>query len=421
MQEEYLHYLFKQKLLPNSYQTIKGEKLEVISRGIHNHNAGPDFLEGKTKFDNKTWYGHIEFHVKSSDWNKHGHQTDENYNNVIAHFVYEHDQPIYINDFEIPTVELKPFIDEKHFQHYLTFKNSQNWIPCASQIQEVDPFYILQQKEKALVNRLIRKSEIILQDINHSKGNQQHAFWIALGKVFGGKVNADAFENLLSNIKAHHLAHLNYSQSDIEAYCFGLAGFFNNKFMGDEYYELQKEKWRYQKVLFQLDELNEKIWKFSRMRPGNFPTIRLAQFAAVIAKTKFNFHCFESSKLNHLEIELSPYWQSHYHFGKESKTKNGGLTTSFKSLIAINAYLPFLFAQGTLINEAVLKEKAIEILQAIKPEQNSIIKQWRQLDIHIDTAFDSQALLEQKNEYCSKNRCLNCVIGVQILKPKKVG
>ena len=419
MQEEYLHFLFKLNFFPNTFKTVNGEIVEVLDRGFHNHNAGPDFLEGKIKFDNKTWAGHIEFHVKSSDWNKHGHQNDENYNNVVVHFVYEHDQPIFINNFEIPTVVVKPFIDEQHYQHYLTFKNSKSWIPCANQIHLVDNFHVFQQKEKALVNRLIRKSEIIIKDIQRLKGNQHHAFWLALAKVFGGKVNAHTFANFVSKIEAHHLAQLDYDQTDLEAYCFGLAGFLNDSLIGDEYFDLLKEKWRYQKKLFQLDELNVKAWKFSRMRPGNFPTIRLAQFAALIAKTQFNYNSFESENLRDIQIDLNEYWQKHYHFSKESKTPNAGLTNSFKSLITINAYLPFLFAQGTIVSHDNLREKALESLEGIKAEQNSIIKEWKNLGLTVSTAFDSQALIEQKNEFCTKTKCLQCVIGIALLKQKK--
>jgi hypothetical protein len=421
MQEAYLHYLFKQKLLPNSYLTSKGEQIEVINRGVHNHNAGPDFLEGKIKFDGKVWAGHIEFHVKSSDWYKHNHQIDDNYNNVIVHFVYENDGPVFINNFEIPTIEIKEYVDHGHYQHYVSFRNVKDWIPCANQIQKVDPFYIFHQKEKALLNRLIRKSDDIIEDIQRYKGNQYKGFWIALGKVFGGKVNADVFAELAQKIELHHLAKLNYDQLDIEAYCFGLAGFLDSNEKRDDYFELLKEKYDYQKNLFHLQSLQAKSWKFSRMRPGSFPTIRLAQFAAILAETKGEYHFFETNKLNKLSIPLSPYWKKHHHFNKSSKQNHAGISPAFKALITINAFLPFLFAQGTIVNHSHLREKALEELRHVKPEYNSIIKQWKAHHVPVDNAFDSQALIEMKNEFCDHNKCLQCAIGVQLLKPKKEG
>lgn len=419
MQEEYLHFLFKNNFFPNSLKTVNGDILEVIDRGFHNHNAGPDFLEGRIKYDNKTWAGHIEFHVKSSDWNKHGHQTDKNYDNVVAHLVYEHDESIFINNFEIPTVQLKDLVDKDHYEHYLKFKNSKDWIPCARQIGSVDKFQIFQQKEKALINRVIRKSAIILSDIKKLKGNQHQSFWIALGKVFGGKVNAEAFANLVQKIKAHHLAQLNYDQTETEAYCFGLAGFLEEHIIGDEYFDLLKSRFLYQQKLFGIEAMNVKVWKFSRMRPGNFPTIRLAQFAALLVKTELNYRSFASDNLKSIEIDLTEYWQQHYHFSKVSKNRNGGLTKSFKSLITINAYLPFLFAQGLITDQQELKEKAIDALSEIKAESNGIVKQWKDLGVACNSAFDSQALIEQKNEFCSKNKCLHCHVGLSLLRPKK--
>lgn len=416
MQEEYLHYLFKQKFFPNQLKTVKGEVIEILDRGQHNHNAGPDFLEGKVKYDGKTWAGHIEFHVKSSDWYLHKHQTDVNYNNVIAHIVYEYDKPVFINDYEIPTIVISHLIDEAHYNHYLEFKNAKSWIPCASQIQTVDDFYIFQQKEKALINRLIRKSAIILHDVSRFKGNQHQAFWIALGKVFGGKVNGDVFASLIEKIEAHHLSTLNYEPTDIEAYCFGLSGFLDETIVADNYIDDLKTRFNYQRKLFDLSPLPASRWKFSRMRPGNFPTIRLAQFASLVSKTAFDYRAFETKKLKETDINLSDYWRKHYHFGKISKRENAGLTDGFKSLIAINAYLPFLFAQGTIVSHTELKEQAINALLNIKAEQNSIIKEWKQLGVKVPNAFDSQALIEQKNEFCGKTKCLQCHIGLALLK-----
>lgn len=419
MQEEYLHYLFRQNFFSNDFVTVKGETLKVISRGNHHHNAGPDFLEAKVRYDNKVWAGHIEFHVKASDWYRHHHQNDENYKNVIAHFVYEYDKPVFIDHFELPTVELKALVDHDHYQHYLLFKHSKDWIPCEKQIFSVDKLVVFQQKEKALINRMFRKSDQIVNIIEKHKGDQQKAFWLTLAKVFGGQVNTEIFYELVNKFKAQHFSCLNYNQTDIEAYCFGLAGFLQNDLLTDQYLNDLKERFQYQQKLFDLTALSNKSWKFSRMRPGNYPTTRLAQFAALISKVQYSFKAFERLNVSDLEIKVNPYWQVHYQFGKSISKRNTDLSKGFKDLILINVFLPFLFAEGTIGDELELKKKAIESLLSIKSEQNSIVKKWKMIGLLADTAFDSQALIEQKNEFCVKSKCLECKIGQAILKSLK--
>lgn len=419
MQEEYLHYLFKHNFFSNEFVTIKGEALEVIDRGNYHHNSGPDFLESKIKLGDKIWAGHIEFHVKSSDWYKHHHQSDDNYKNVIAHFVYEYDKPIFIGRFELPTIELKSLIKKSHYEHYLNFKSSKDWVPCEQQIQSIDDFIVFQQKEQALINRLLRKSNEIVDAIEKNKGDEQKVFWMTLAKVFGGQVNSEVFIELVDKFKASHFSYLNYDQTSIEAYCFGLAGFLKNDLMGDNYLDDLKQRFAYQKKLFNLSSLPVKVWKFSRMRPGNYPTVRLAQFAALLSKVEYNFKTFESTTLNDLEVSLNSYWQRHYHFGKPSGKENKGLSKRFKDLIRINVFSPILFAQGVIKDQSEFKENAIESFFLIPAEQNSIVKKWKMIGVSVKTAFDSQALIEQKNEFCVKSKCLECHIGQAILKSKK--
>ena len=416
MQEEYLHYLFKQKYFGRFFVTSKGETVEVIEHGRLNTNAGPDFLEAKIKFDGKIWAGPIEFHVKSSDWIKHKHQFDSAYNNVIAHFVYENDLAIFTNQFELPTIELKNFINNEHFEHYKKFKNNKSWVACANQIQSVDPFIIYQQKEVAFFNRMMRKSTAILIDFDLYQGDELKIMLHALAKVFGGKVNHAPFVQLAKKINWQHLSRFNNDLKAYEAYCFGLAGFLNFEEALDKYANELQSNYLHFKKLFDLVELNGNEWKFSRMHPPGFPTIRIAQFASLLKLLFTNgIGNITWANLDALEITLSEYWQQHYHFAKKHQKNLSGLSKDFKNLLYINAYIPFLFAKGTLLDQPSLKEFAFDAMNLVTSEKNSIISNWSKLGVKSKTAFDSQALIELKNEFCQQQKCLNCKIGQNII------
>ena len=283
MKEEYLHYVFRTKQLGNSFTTTKGFKIKVVNFGYHNHSSGPDFLECKIEYENKTWAGQIEFHVNSSDWFKHNHQHDLNYNNVIAHFVYNHDQDIKSGKYILPTIELKELIDKLHYQKYESYINSKNWIACQNDIKELDEFIIYQQKERALFNRQIRKSSHIVKSIEKYNGDREKVFYQLLFKAFGTKVNQIPFELLATKFDSKIILKLNRDEFKIQAYLFGLAGFLNdNSIKNDTYFDDLKEEYKYQKQLFRLNDINIKEWKFSSVRPSNYPTVRLAQLIQVL-------------------------------------------------------------------------------------------------------------------------------------------
>ncbi len=415
MQEEYLHYLFQHKLLGNSFLTSENKVLNILKFGTLNPNSGPDFLQSQIEFDNKKWAGHIEFHIKSSDWIKHKHQNDINYQNVIAHFVFEHDEDIYINQFKIPTVELKSKIDWNHFQKYQDYKNSKNWIPCQNDIQKIDPFIVYQQKEKALFQRLSRKNEelkLLYEDFNC---DLKKIFFYLLFKCFGGKVNQLAFLRLFEKINEKHLSNLNYETFKIQAYLFGLSGFLINK--GDEYHNNLKVEFEYQTKKFNLTPLSLNEWKFSRMRPFQFPTLKIAQLSEVLTKNLLITDIINTKNLDEtFQIQLNDYWQNHFKFNVVSNKKiSKELSKDFLLLIKINVVVPYLFFYGNLINDENIIQKSIDILIDSKPEKNNILEKWKSMGIHTENAFDSQSLIEQKNEICAHKKCLTCKIGINLI------
>lgn len=416
MKEEYLHYIYKTKQLGNTFVTTNNQKVKIINFGYHNHNSGPDFLECKAKIDDKIWAGQIEFHVKSSDWLKHKHHNDKNYSNVILHFVFEHDMEIHSGKMILPTVELKELIDEQHFAKYQAYITSKHWIPCKNDINKTNSFIIYQQKEKALINRLKRKSDLIIAQINKYKGDTKKVFYIQLFKAFGTKVNQSSFMQLGEMFDWKIISKLNHDNFKIQAYVFGIAGFLNQQ-LNDIYFNELKKEYLYLKKLFNLQEMNVEQWKFSAMRPSNFPTVRLAQLCEVLSnqiKLSIDDDVFTFKK--HLQIQLNPYWKIHYNFSKKGKKITPNLTSSFIDLILINVYIPYMFSLAILQDDEVKKITVFEWLNKIKSEKNSIINKWKSMDVEVKTAFDSQALIEQKNEFCSKIKCLKCSIGVYLLK-----
>jgi hypothetical protein len=420
MREDYLHYLFASKSLGNSFTTTTGLTLKVQDFGSLNPNSGPDFLNAQIQLGDNLWAGSIEFHVKSSDWFLHGHQSDKCYNNVIAHFVYEHDKEVEISGVKIPTVELKNKIDLKHFNKYYSVANSNSAIPCAANIREVDPFVIFQQKQRVLFSRLIRKSDIILTDLDHLNGDIEKTFFLALARCFGGKVNGLAFEQLVAKTDLHVLQKGRDYESTIPAILFGISGLLPKRHK-DSYVQDLISEFEFQKHRLNLQPMSGIEFRYSKMFPSGFPTIRLAQFSELV-RNGLPISALTSGELSFQEIrkwfviELADFWQTHYRFENSTSKKATTLSQGFIELIFINAIIPFLFAMGIKTDDDKLKESCFDHLQQIKAETNGIITLWNNIGVEVTTAFDSQALIEQKNEFCSKKKCLFCTVGIQLLR-----
>lgn len=420
MKEEYLQYLFRMKLLGNSFQTIDGTNLEIVSFGKYNLNSGPDFLDCKIKFDKKLWYGPIEFHVKASDWYVHKHENDKAYNNVIAHFVYEADKDIYLNKFKIPTVELKSLINEKHYRAYRKLTGSKQAIPCQSSIVEVDEFFIEQQKERAIIQRLQKKSNQILSELARQKGDLEKTFYTFLAIIFGGKVNQLPFENLAQRISLVDLKKVRTNPILIEAMLLGISGLLPKK-SDDKYVQKLIQEYDFQKSKNNLIQMESLEWRYSKMRPHGFPPIRIAQFANLLSKnlniSQLLLHDNSLNEVRRLfKLNLCEYWETHYRFENETKRKSTNLSNDFIDLICMNSIVPFKFALGVLNDDEKIKKSALNMLLELKPEKNSIIDSWKKLGLNCKTAFDSQALIEQKNHFCLEKKCLFCTVGTKLLQ-----
>ena len=422
MKEDFLHYIWKYKLFNTSNLiTQNSEQIEIISFGIHNTDAGPDFFNGKVKIGKAIWAGNIEIHINSSDWLKHKHQVDKAYDNVVLHVVYNNDTVINDKDGnELPTIELKGLIDENLINKYNNLVQSKDWIPCGNQIKTVDEFTINSWINRLAIERLERKSAEIQETLKLNKNNWEETFYQYLFKYFGLKVNALPFELLAKNTSLKIIEKHN-SLFSIEALLYGQAGYLDEE-IKDEYFIKLKKEYRFLKSKFDLAPLDKSLWKLLRLRPANFPSIRISQLANLLSNHSRLFSkIIETDSVKdlqeHFRVQASDYWSTHYQFGvvvKDKKNKKIGTNTI--NNIIINVIVPFTFVYGKAKQNEALVNKSLNLLENIKAENNSIIKNWTELGIKSTNAMQTQSLIELKNNYCSQKKCLNCSIGNQIIQ-----
>jgi hypothetical protein len=422
--EEFLHFIWQFKLYGNQkLYTTTNEIIEVIQQGMHNKNAGPDFNNAKLKVADAIWVGNIEIHIRSSDWLLHQHQFDNAYENVILHVVYEDDVPIYRKDGTLlPVLIIKDLYPPHLLDSYQYLINSVNLFPCEKQIHEVDKFIINGFLSRVLIERLVQKSMEVEEKLSLLKGDWDETFYHFLAKSFGFKVNAIPMEILAQSLPKQLLSkHLN-NPLQIEALIFGQAGFLNQKFT-HEYPKQLKREYLFLKKKYSLKPIDISLWKFMRMRPQNFPTLRLAQFAALIYASNHLFSKILNIKnvqeLSQLfaDLPVNPFWKTHYHFNKEAQNVVQQLGKSSIDHILINTLSVFLFAYGKTLDQYQFVKRAITLLEILPPENNSITKQYLNVGVEVNNAFNSQALLQLKKMYCNEKKCLNCTIGIKILKP----
>lgn len=422
MQEEFLWHIWKFRLFDASnLSTVSGEKLQIIKTGEHNTDSGPDFFNARIKIGNTEWAGNVEIHFRASDWHKHNHNTDKSYNNIILHVVYEADEKIFRkNGEEIPTLQLKDLIPKSIYGKYLQFKSSKDWIPCEKQISFVDKFTINNWLDRLLVERLERKSKAITNSLKQNKNNWEETFYHVLARNFGQKINSEPFEMLAKTLPISVLAKHKNNLFQIESLLFGVAGMLDGQFK-DKYPKRLQKEYHFLKSKFKINTLDFSLWKFMRLHPPNFPTIRISQFANLIYKSSHLFSkILEASSLKQmiflLKTESSEYWQTHYRFDKPAPKRIKKLGSDSIKTIIINTIVPFLFVYGKEKGEEKYCEKALEFLEKLEPEKNSIITKWKSIGISAQSSYETQALLQLKNEYCSNKRCLQCAIGNVLLK-----
>ncbi len=421
MTEEFLHYIWKFKLFRINSKLVSGETLEVINPGTHNFDSGPDFLNARIKIADTIWAGNVEVHIRSSDWFAHGHQNDEAYDNVILHVVYVDDKPVSRKSGEhIPVLELTGKFDDALYNRYQYFLNSRQWIPCEKFIQRAGRFIINNQLDRLLVERLEDKSNAIRERLRISGNNYEQTFYEFLARNFGFKVNSVPFEMTAKSLPLIYLGKHKNNRFQLEALLFGQAGLLEDE-DGDEFYVKMRKEYLFLKKKFGLILIDGHLWRFMRLRPSNFPTVRLSQFAGLVHSSSHLFsRLLEIEKFPDLiplfDISVSEYWQTHYTFGKKSVKRSKKLGKSAIHLIMINTVVPFLFVYGRLKNEQKYIDRALIFLDQLPGESNAIIRKWEELGMSTRTAYNTQALLQLKNKYCNRKRCLQCSIGNELLK-----
>ena len=421
MTEDFLYYIWQYRLIDRDIETTHGESISLIDMGQRNDGSGPDFFNARIKIGNTEWAGNVEMHTKSSDWMRHNHDEDANYDSVILHVVYECDTMIRnATNEEIPCLELKGKIDEKLYFRYRSLIASREWIACAPQLNEVPDLVLFSWLDRLLAERLERKTGYIEHFLQSSNGNWETAFYYALARNFGFNVNGDPFEQLARSIPLEVLAKNRDSLFKLEALLFGQSGMLNKR-LKDKYSQKLIAEYAFQQKKYQLEPIAGYQWKFMRLRPVNFPSIRIAQFAQLIYKSSHLLSkIVKTEKLTQLkeffQLEASDYWNEHYSFGKKSKNKKKRMGESSFDLILINTLIPFLFVYANHQNDDELCERALSFLSQTKAEQNSIVKRFKETGITANNAGQSQALLTLKNDYCKYLKCLDCAIGNRLIR-----
>ncbi len=420
--EDFLHYIWQFRLFDrDELVTAQGEEIVVVSVGIHNKNAGPDFEHAKIKIGGTLWAGNVEIHLRSSDWERHRHTLDKAYENVILHVVFEHDQAVYrLDGSEIPTLILKGRISPELELRYSGLMQNLNWIPCENIVSTVDKFHTNSWLSRVLVERLEEKHEIVSQLVAQLKGSWDDAFYVMLARNFGFKTNALPFEMLAKSLPQQILAKHKNSSFQIEALIFGQAGYLTDGF-NDEYPETLKEEFNFLKQKYNLRPLEVFVWKFLRLRPQNFPTIRLAQFAALIVKSSHLFSKIievkdvKAIKALFSELPVNNYWQTHFRFDTEISKASPQLGSDSINNILLNTVAVFLFSYGKYMGKEYFINRSLALLESLPPETNHIINRFTKIGLSPEHAGASQALLQLKKMYCDTKKCLTCGIGAKLI------
>jgi len=422
--ENFLFFIWRYRLLNSAHQVcVGGEVLEIIQPGILNTHAGPDFTEAKLLIDGRKWAGNVEIHNKSSDWQLHKHQNDEAYESVILHVVYENDVAITNKSGQrIPTLIIKGVFSELLFDNYVKMLDCKESFPCRPQMKEIEPIVLNTFLSRVIVERLEQKITEVLAKVKDLKGNWYDTFYFYLARNFGFKVNALPFE-LLANALPLQLLNRHWDNPiQVEALIFGQAGFLEHTKLDGEYAHLLKAEYKFLKLKYNLNSIDVSVWRFLRMRPASFPTVRLAQFSALHAQSNQLFaKILKAPDLKaisalFINLNVSPYWQTHYHFKKPVAEMQVQLGKKSIENILINTVCVFLFAYGKYTAQQHFIDRALDFLEKIPAEHNTIVNQYLDAGLKIDSALMSQSLLQLNKYYCTQKKCLNCGIGIKILR-----
>ena len=422
LREDFLHYVWRYKQFDfQDLKTTSGENIEVFQFGMYNTDGGPDFKNARIQIDETIWAGNVEIHIKASDWLKHEHSKNPAYNNVILHVVFEADVVINNNVGQpIPTLELNGRIPLKLKNTYLKLLHEKAWIPCANQIESVSDFTKTIWLDRLLIERLQQKTTIIAEALELNNNDWETTFYQMIARSFGLKINVEPFERLAQTLPLITLAKHKNSLFQLEALLFGQSGLLEGDF-NEDYPNRLKKEYKFLSHKHNLSPLPKTIWQFLRLRPPSFPTVRMAQFAALVHQSSHLFSkVLEAENIETIEklfeVQISDYWLTHYVFDKESKKRKKSLGKSTIQLIIINTIIPALFLYGKSKGEEKYKDKALKFLEQLPAEKNKVIDNWQSLGFKAGSAYQTQSLLQLKKHYCDKKNCLNCSIGNTIMK-----
>lgn len=421
MKEDFLHYIWQfKKFNFTNLETVQGESLTILNSGQYLQKAGPDFFNAQISIGNQKWAGNVEIHLKSSDWYVHHHEIDSNYESVILHVVWEHDTEVFRKDnSEIPVLELKKYIPKAIIESYNALTSAKSWINCEKEIQHIDAFVLKNWQEKLFFERLQRKVEPIQKLLSETENDWEAVLFCLLAKNFGLNTNGEIFLKIAKSIPFSIVRKESATLENLEALLFGRSGLLENS-NEDQYFKDLKFHWDYCQEKYKLEKVFIEPLQFFKHRPDNFPTIRLEQLVQLYFLRRNLFsQLLETKTISDFyeifNIQVSEYWKTHYQFDKESPKKRKALTASFIDLLLINTVIPLKFMYSNSLGIDV-SEELIDLLLEIPAEKNAVIDKFSSFGIDAENAFETQSLLQLKNEYCNQKRCMNCVIGLELLK-----
>ncbi|MFX0557278.1 DUF2851 family protein [Maribacter sp. CXY002] len=425
MREEFLHYIWKFRKFPvSNLQTTEGEPILIENVGSHNLLSGPDFFNARLQVGEQIWAGNVEIHIYASDWYTHNHQDDPKYDSIILHVVWEDDVSIYRKDCSvIPTLQLKDYINSELFNSYqkLFDERKNKFISCEADIASIPSFTINNWLERLYFERLENKSNLILDLLQQSNNDWEKVLFILLLKNFGSKINGNLFFEIGKSIDFKIIRQLYNKEDELEALFFGSAGLLKSEKAVDPFYANQKQNYNFLAHKYTLKPVIGNGAEFFKLRPLNFPTIRLSQVAQLYASNNNLFQTVMSASVaelyQFLKVTTGVYWETHYTFGKKSTTSVKSTSKKFIDLLIINTILPLKFCYLKYKGEP-FNEHIINTIVQITNEENNIIGNYRDLGVSVTNARDSQAVLELYANYCKKNKCLQCAVGTSLLNLK---
>lgn len=420
MNETFLQFVWKHGLFDAGYLcTSDGQRVKVLSPGIVNQDAGPDFFNAKIRIGRTVWAGNVEIHQRASEWNRHQHNQDAAYDNVILHVVRQDDQQVFNSKGQSVPALVMPYAGYLE-SNYGELLEADGWIACQKHFHQIELLTLQIWFHGLMVERLQKKITEITQSLEQNKHDWNETFYQFLARNFGFKTNALPFELLARSLPLRIAEKHRDNLFQLEALLLGTAGLLNEELPGDDYFlSLEKEfSFLYRK--YRLKPVPVHLWKFLRLRPVNFPTIRIVQFARLIHQSNGLFsRLVEMNDLamikEFFQVQASDYWNTHYRFNKPSPDSPKHLGVSSFNNIVINTLVPFLFVYGDYYHKQELKDLALDFLEKLPPEENSVIRHWKKLGVPVRSAFDTQALIQLKNNYCQAKRCLSCPVGTKLV------